>query len=201
MSTEKKIKIKLVTVGASIVWNVPSRSLNQLLKEYFSVVKSFPGATTQNTNDCIKPTIARKPDMVILHIGTNNLKSLENLENFRKFINEYVWCSSQGDNIVIQYNDIPLNTTRNAEDVSSSSPLKNSNGSEEKDPKSFLKDIEVKNINHLITGQLKINSLRNKFEQLSGMINGNIDIFMISETKADETFPAAQLSLQGFCDP
>ena len=66
---------------------------------------------------------------------------------------------------------------------------------------SFLKDIEVKNINHLITGQLKINSLRNKFEQLSGMINGNIDIFMISETKADETFPAAQLSLQGFCDP
>ena len=32
------------------------------------------------------------------------------------------------------------------------------------------------------------------------MINGNIDIFMISETKLDETFPAAQFSLQGFCD-
>ena len=33
------------------------------------------------------------------------------------------------------------------------------------------------------------------------MINGNIDIFMISETKPNETFPATQFSLQGFCDP
>ena len=33
------------------------------------------------------------------------------------------------------------------------------------------------------------------------MINGNIDIFMISETKLDETFPVVQFSLQGFCDP
>ena len=72
--------------------------------------------------------------MVILHIGANNLKNLENSENFRKFINEFVWCSSQGNYIVIQNNDIPLNTTRNIEDVSSSSPLTNSNGSEDKDP-------------------------------------------------------------------
>ena len=33
------------------------------------------------------------------------------------------------------------------------------------------------------------------------MINGNIDVFIISESKADETFPAAQFSLEGFCDP
>ena len=33
------------------------------------------------------------------------------------------------------------------------------------------------------------------------MINGNIDIFMITETKLDETFLAAQFSLQGFFDP
>ena len=33
------------------------------------------------------------------------------------------------------------------------------------------------------------------------MINGNINIFMISEAKLDETFPEAQFSLQGFCDP
>ena len=70
-----------------------------------------------------------------------------------------------------------------------------------KDPQSFLKDIRINNINRLIIGQLSINSLRNKFEQLSTMINGNIDIFMISETKLDEIFPAAQFSLQGFCDP
>ena len=38
----------------------------------------FPGATTQGMKDYIKPTIARKPDMVILHTGTNDLKSNQN---------------------------------------------------------------------------------------------------------------------------
>ena len=33
------------------------------------------------------------------------------------------------------------------------------------------------------------------------MINGNTDIFMISETKLEGTFPVAQFSLQGFCFP
>ena len=33
------------------------------------------------------------------------------------------------------------------------------------------------------------------------MISGNIDILMISETKLDETFPAAQFLLQVFCMP
>ena len=33
------------------------------------------------------------------------------------------------------------------------------------------------------------------------MISGNIAILMISETKLDETFPAAQVLLQGFCIP
>ena len=33
------------------------------------------------------------------------------------------------------------------------------------------------------------------------MISGNTDILMISETKLDETFPAAQFLLQGFCMP
>ena len=84
------------------------------------------------------------------------------------------------------------------EDVSLSSPLTNSSDTEIKDPQSFLKDIRINNIKCLIIWHY---SLRNKFEQLSTMINGNIDLFIISETKLDETFPAAQLYLQGFCDP
>ena len=70
--------ISVVIVGDSFVRNVASRSLNQSLKEYFNVVKSFPGATTQYMKDYIKPTISRKPDMVILHTGTNDLKSNQN---------------------------------------------------------------------------------------------------------------------------
>ena len=61
--------------------------------------------------------------------------------------------------------------------------LISSGNSEEKDPQSFLEHLRIKNINLLISGQLNINSLRNKFEQLSTMISGNIDILMMSETK------------------
>ena len=87
------------------------------------------------------------------------------------------------------------------EDVSSSFSLTNSNGTGEKDSQPFLKDIGINNIKHLIIGQLNINLLRNIFEQLSTMINGNIDIFMISKTKLNETFPVIQFSLQRFCNP
>ena len=75
-----------------------------------------------------------------------------------KFIDEYIWRFSQGDDVVIPNNDIPfpLNKTRNIEDVSFSSPLTNSNDTEIKDPQSFLKDIKPS-----IIGQLNINSLRN----------------------------------------
>ena len=76
--TDKSRKKTVVIVGDSIVRNVPNRSLNQSLKEYFSVVKSFPGATAQDMKDYIKPSIARKPDMVVLHTGTNDLKSNQN---------------------------------------------------------------------------------------------------------------------------
>ena len=76
--TDKTRKKTVVIVGDSIVRNVPNRSLNQSLKEYFSVVKSFPGATTQDMKDYIKPNIAGKPGVVILHTGTNDLKSNQN---------------------------------------------------------------------------------------------------------------------------
>ena len=53
------------------------------------------------------------------------------------------------------------------EDGSLSSPFTNSNDTEIKDPQSFLKDKRINNKNRLIIGQLNINFLRNKFEQLS----------------------------------
>ena len=59
----------------------------------------------------------------------------------------------------------------------------------------------INNINSLISGQPNINSMRNKFEQRSTIVNSKIDILMISETKLDETFPATQFLLQGFCMP
>lgn len=40
-------------------------------------IKSFPGATTYDMCDYIKPVLRKKPDNIVIHIGTNNLKLQE----------------------------------------------------------------------------------------------------------------------------
>ena len=55
--------------------------------------------------------------------------------------------------------------------------------------------------NKIIVGHLNINSLRNKFEALQFIINRNLDIILLSETKLDDSFPAAQFMLKNFGIP
>lgn len=38
-------------------------------------VRSFPGATTDDTEYFVKPVLRNKPDDVVLHVGTNDLNS------------------------------------------------------------------------------------------------------------------------------
>ena len=40
-------------------------------------------------------------------------------------------------------------------------------------------------------GQININSIGSKFEQLIYIANNEIDILMVSEVKPDDTFPTA----------
>ena len=51
------------------------------------------------------------------------------------------------------------------------------------DTKSRLKEMKAQSSDKLILGHLNINSIRNKFEALKFIIDNNIDIFLISETK------------------
>lgn len=59
----------------SIILHIHSRSLSQSLKESFNVVKSYPGATTQDMVDYIKVKLVLKPVNVILDAGTNDQRS------------------------------------------------------------------------------------------------------------------------------
>ena len=52
--------------------------------------------------------------------------------------------------------------------------------------------------NKIIVGHLNINSLKNKFEALQFIINRNLDIILLSETKPGESFPSAQFMLKNF---
>ena len=61
-----------------------------------------------------------------------------------------------------------------------------------------LKNIRLKNSNRLIIAQLNINSLRNKFDFLVQIMSNNVDLFLVSETKIDSSFPNAQFHIAGY---
>ena len=60
------------------------------------------------------------------------------------------------------------------------------------DAKSRLKEMKAQSSDKLILCHLNINSSRNNFEVLKFIIDHNIDIFLISETKPDDSFPTVQ---------
>ena len=60
--------------------------------------------------------------------------------------------------------------------------------------KEYEEDINVmlkrlQHLNKVIFSYLNINSIRNKSGDLDKMVDGNIDILCIAETKLDESFP------------
>ena len=61
-----------------------------------------------------------------------------------------------------------------------------------------LKTFRFKNPKNLIMGHLNINSLRNKFDSIKSIISPNFDVFLVSETKLDESFPNNQFSITGY---
>ena len=69
------------------------------------------------------------------------------------------------------------------------------------DAVNMLKAMRLSNINKLIVGSLNINSISGKFEQLKTVINGNIDILLVVETKLDATFPESQFVIEGYSAP
>ena len=77
----------------------------------------------------------------------------------------------------------------------------NLNGRALPGPRKALENIRRKNTNRLTFAQLNITSLRNKFESLQHIINKNIDVLLINETKIDSSFPSAQFHLEGYATP
>lgn len=63
-----------VIAGDSIIQYIRGWSISTSNK---MVVKSFPGATTEDMEDFVKPLLRKKPDNVVLHIGTNDLNTQE----------------------------------------------------------------------------------------------------------------------------
>ena len=74
-------------VGDFMIKNVLGDKLSRRLdNKHHVVVRSFGGAETQCLEDYIKPTVKLVPKQIILHCGTNNLRSEEDPETIGKNI-------------------------------------------------------------------------------------------------------------------
>ena len=66
---------------------------------------------------------------------------------------------------------------------------------------SSLKNLKIKNSNRLVFGNLNINTINDKFEQLKHIIKSSVDVLVVTETKLDSSFPNGQFSNDGFARP
>ena len=60
-----------------------------------------------------------------------------------------------------------------------------------------MRDLRSKYLKNVFLGHLNINSLRNKFESVNKLIKDTFNIFLLSESKLDSTFPDSQFSAFG----
>ena len=60
-----------------------------------------------------------------------------------------------------------------------------------------LSDLRSNNPSNLNSCYLNINSAGNKFTDFQKIINGNVDVISIAETKIDVSFPSAQFAFEG----
>ena len=65
----------------------------------------------------------------------------------------------------------------------------------------LLMNLKLKNKNRLVLRHLNINSLAGKFDQLKLLIDKNIHVLVITETKVDSSFPNAQFTIEEFSMP
>jgi hypothetical protein len=74
-----------------------------------------------------------------------------------------------------------------------------SNGNDNDEPWSDLKQLRNDNPKNLIFGTLNVNSIRNKFQCLKDALTDDlIDILTVCESKLDASFPKAQFHVDGF---
>ena len=67
-------KQSIIIAGDSIVKSIHQ---NKTCRDNQVKVRSVPGATTEDFQDYVKPLIREQPSCLILHVGTNNLRSEE----------------------------------------------------------------------------------------------------------------------------
>ena len=64
-----------------------------------------------------------------------------------------------------------------------------------------LREMKINNINNPALANINVNSIRNKHADLFTIVNLNVDILPIAETKLDSSFLTAQFTADGYSEP
>mgnify|MGYP001794596732 CR=1 FL=1 len=83
-ASPKKLKPTVVIAGDSMVKYINGWKICR--NHSTTYVKSFSGATVNDMSHYIKPSVGRKPDEIILHVGTNDIKFKEAREIAEKIV-------------------------------------------------------------------------------------------------------------------
>ena len=62
----------------------------------------------------------------------------------------------------------------------------------------ILRKRRLNNPKNPIIGHLNVNSIRNKTDSIKTIINRNLDILLLTETKLDDSFPDNQFTIEGY---
>ena len=90
----------VIVCGDSILNGLDGAGLSS--KYHRTTVRNFPGSTSSDLLDYVKPLCRKKPHQIILHIGTNDLTNdaISTVENVRNIV-DHVTTNSPGTEIVL----------------------------------------------------------------------------------------------------
>ena len=64
-----------------------------------------------------------------------------------------------------------------------------------------MKNLRLKNVSKTMIGQMDINSISSKFNQLKELVLKHVDVLVVCATKLDETFPSFKFHMDVFSLP
>ena len=98
LDRNKEKRKNVIICGDSILNGIDSTGLST--KDHKTVVRNFPGATSKDMCTYIKPLVEKKPNKMIIHVGTNDLtNNVETISNLRS-IHEYIKSNSKETEVV-----------------------------------------------------------------------------------------------------
>ena len=117
------------------------------------------------------------------------------------FIPSYYPISNLENGIIFMSSDTPSNTLTSIHNPSTlQCPHPRNSEHISYDISEEINNIRISNPKKIIIGHLNINSIRNKIDGLKVIIKG-IDIFAVTESKLDDSFPISQFNIDGFREP